>query len=104
MDIISYNTYKKRYNPQIYYVRDGIKGWAKQTVTPTLDHDGWKQCIYDYEYGMFENEKPKDMAIRLLKETWGEEWLNNKKFVYYPYYYNGMNSMMDALYVFYKEL
>ena len=100
MEIISYSTYKKRNKPVIYEVRDGIKGWAVQTVGPTLIHDGWKQCIFDYDYGLFDEEKPKDMAIRLLKETYGEEWLKNKTFVYYPYYYNGM----DALYVYYKDV
>ena len=104
MEIISYNTYKKRYKPVIYEVRDGIKGWAVQTVDPTLRHYGWRECIFEYDYGLFDEEKPKHMAMRLLKERYGELWLKNKTFVYYPYYYNGMNSMMDALYVYYKDV
>ena len=106
MDIISYNTFKKRYNPTIYCVRDGVKGWAVQTVTPTLRHHGWKSCIQEYDYGLSsahnrEREKPKDMAKRLLLKEWGEQWCKDKKFVYYLY--EGNNGYMDVLYVYYKE-
>lgn len=104
IDIISYPTFKKRYKPAIYEVRDGVKGWAAQTVTPTIEHYGWKQCIYEYDYGLTNahggEEKPKQLAIRLLKETWGENWCKDKKFVYYLY--EGTNGYMDVLYVYWK--
>lgn len=104
LDICSYWTFKAKEKPDIYFVRDGGgKGWCKDTVNPTVHNAGWKDCIQEYDYCLFHNEKPKKMAIRLLKEQWGEQWMENKKFLYYPYYYTGNNGYMDALYVYYKE-
>ena len=102
IDICSYWTFKAKEKPDIYFVRDGCKGWCKDTVNPTVHKAGWKDCIQEFEYRLFENEKPKEMAIRLLKEMWGEQWMENKKFLYYPYYYTGHNGYMYALYVYYK--
>lgn len=103
IDICNYWTYKKKENPTVYYVRDGVKGWCKDTVNPTLFHDGWKLCAQNFDYNLFHDEKPKHMAIRLLEETHGKEWMNGKKFIYYPYYYTGGNGYMDAIYVYFKE-
>lgn len=91
-------------NPEIqkYVLFDGVKGWIRETINPTLKANGWKQAIIEYDYGLFMNEKPKDMAIRLLIDTFGEEWTKDKKFVYNPYYYTGIHTFMDVLYVFYK--
>jgi len=105
MDIISYKTFKNRYAPSIWSVRDGVKGWAVQTVTPTLNHHGWKPCTQEYDYGLTaahnkNNEKPKRMVQRLLLEQWGAKWCEDKKFVYYLY--EGTNGHMDVLYVFWK--
>lgn len=100
MDIISYETFKRRYKPSIWQVRDGIKGWAIQTVTPTLQHHGWKVCEQEFDYRLCLDEKPKHMAQRLVLEQWGEEWTKDKKFVYYLYM--GTNGYMDVLYVYWK--
>ncbi len=105
MDIISYSTFKKREKPTIYEVRDGGgKGWCRETVQPTMHSAGWNDCIQEYNYRLFDEEKPKDMAIRLLKEAYGESWLQGKRFVYYPYYYHGNNCYMDCLYIYWKEI
>jgi hypothetical protein len=104
LDICSYWTFKVKEKPVIYEVRDGGgKGWCNDTVNPTVHMAGWKDCIQEFNYGLFHHEKPKAMAIRLLKERWGERWMEGKKFLYYPYYYTGRNNYMDALYVYYKE-
>lgn len=104
-DICSYNTFKKKENPVIYEVRDGGgKGWCCETVNPTMHSAGWNDCIQEFNYGLFDDEKPKDMAIRLLKQSYGPKWFEGKRFVYYPYYYSGDNDYMDALYVYYKEI
>ena len=100
IDICSYATFKKKENPAVYSVRDGGgKGWCCETVQPTMHSAGWNDCVQEYDYRLFDIEKPKDMAIRLLKELYGEKWIEGKKFVYYPYYYHGENNYMDALYV-----
>ena len=101
MDIRAYTTWKKNNNPDVWSVRDGVKGWAVQTVCPTIEHYGWKQCIMDADYGITEGTTPKKLAIRLLSETWGDKWIENKKFVYYVYH--GTNGYMDVIYVWYKE-
>lgn len=106
MDIISYKTFKNRYAPSIWSVRDGVKCWAVQTVTPTLFHHGWKYCIQEFDYGLnskhnYNGEKPKHMAKRLLLEQYGEKWCEDKQFVYYLY--EGTNGYMDVLYVYWKD-
>lgn len=101
MDIISYTTWKKRNNPEIWCVRDGIKGWAVQTVSPTIEHYGWKICIMDADYCITEGTTPKKLAIKLLHDTWGKKWLENKRFVYYVYH--GTNGYMDVIYVWYED-
>lgn len=102
MDIISYVTWKKKNNPEIWYVRDGVKGWAVQTVGPTIEHYGWKICIMDADYGITYGTTPKKKAIELLKSTWNDKWLENKEFVYYVYH--GTNGYMDVIYVWYKDV
>ena len=101
IDICCYDTWKKRNNPEIWSVRDGIKGWAVQTVGPTLEHYEWKQCIMDYDYGICDEIKPKNLSIKLLTEIYGKEWMKDKKFVYYLYH--GTNGYMDVIYVWYKN-
>lgn len=101
LNIRCYNTWKKNNNPDIYSVQDGIKGWAVQTVGPTIEHYGWKQCVFDYDYGICQEIKPKQKALELLHQLWSDEWLKGKKFVYYLYI--GTNGYMDCIYVWYKD-
>jgi len=101
INIRCYSTWKKNNNPDIYRVQDGIKGWAIQTVGPTIEHYGWKQCVFDYDYNLCCEIKPKQKALELLHQIWGEEWLKGKKFVYYLYI--GTNGYMDCIYVWYKD-
>lgn len=102
MRIQSYETWKKKENPKIYIVRDGVKWWAKQTVAPTIQHYGWKQCIFDSYYRDLEWKKPKERASELLINTWGNDWCEGKEFVYYEYH--GTNGYMDCMYVWFKEV
>lgn len=104
INICSYQTWLK-HNPNIqkYVLWDGVKGWVRDVRNSTLKANGWKECITEWDYGLFMNEKPKNMAIRLLKETFGEQWMKDKVFVYNPYYYTGYNNYMDVLYIFYKN-
>ena len=80
--ICSYRTWLKK-NPDVqkYELWDGVKGWIRETINPTLKKNGWKECINEWDYGLFRNEKPKQMAIRLLKNTFGEEWMKDIIFV-----------------------
>lgn len=100
-NIRCYSTWKKNNNPEVYCVKDGVKSWAIQTVCPTIERYGWKQCVMDADYGICDDIKPKELASKLLNEIWGENWIKGKKFVYYVYY--GTNGYMDVIYVWYKE-
>lgn len=102
IDIISYDTYKRRHHPTIYECRDGVKGWIRETIAPTLIHYGWHICAQEYAYSLFADEKPKAMAKRLILEIHGEEWAKNKQFVYFASR-NYHNDFEDNLFVFYKE-
>lgn len=51
-NIMSWPTWKKHNNPKIYYVRDGVKGWACETIHPTLQKYGFTFVSEDYDYGL----------------------------------------------------
>lgn len=77
---------------------------VRDTVQATIQHYGWKHCGQEYDYDLFATEKPKEMAKRLIKESFlGNQDLTQYEFIYYPYYYTGNNSFMDCLYVYWKE-
>lgn len=99
IDIISYNTYKSRQHPQEYVCRDGGGfGRYRETVAPTLLENGWKMATEHYDIGLFENKKPKDLAIDLVISLFDVE---KYQFVYYAKYASG-NYYYDGLTVFYK--
>lgn len=102
INIISYDTWKRHNNPTIYECRDGVKGWIKETIAPTLIHYGWRMCGQEYDYSLFANEKPKAMAKRIVLEVFGEEWVRDKQFVYFTSR-NYRNDFQDSLFVYYKE-
>lgn len=102
IDIISYDTWKRRNNPTIYECRDSTKGWIKQTIVPTLIKHGWKICGQEYDYSLFDKDNPKAMAKRIVLEEFGEEWVKDKQFVYFASR-NYQSGFEDCLYVYYKE-
>lgn len=102
LDLISYDTFKRRNNPTIYECRDGVKGWIKETIAPTLIHYGWRICCQEYGYSLFDSEKPKAMAQRLILEDHGAEWAKDKSFVYYSAR-SYKCDFQDNLFVFYKK-
>jgi hypothetical protein len=105
MKICSYQTWKNN-NPGLimYESWDNTKTWIRDVVGPTMTGHGWKLCIHEYDYGLFSQEKPKKMAVRLIEEQFGEDWIFGKEFVYHPYRYPGNNGYQDSLFVWYKEI
>ena len=101
MRITSWATFRKKYVKEKYYVRDGVKGWIKDSVIPTLSHYGWKIFCQEYGYTMFNYEKPKAMAQRIITESKMDT--DKYEFLYYPYYYTGNNGFMDAFFLFRRE-
>lgn len=101
MRITSWATFRKKYVKEKYYVRDGVKGWIRDSVIPTLSHYGWKICCQEYGYTMFNYEKPKAMAKRIITESKMDT--DKYEFLYYPYYYTGNNGFMDAFFLFRRE-
>lgn len=101
MRITSWATFRKKYVKEKYYVRDGVKGWVRDSVIPTLSHYGWKICGQEYGYTMFCYEKPKAMAKRIITENKMDT--DKYEFLYYPYYYTGNNGFMDAFYLLRRE-
>ena len=106
MDLISWETWKRR-NPNLqhFVVWDGIKGWVREIVTTTLQHYGYKMYIQDYDYGLCQDIKPKQLAIKLIREYqkfYGNDWWKDKKLVYY-HCRGSRNGFMDNLYVLCRE-
>ena len=102
MKLTSWATFRSKYVTERYCVRDGVKGWIVNSVLPTLSHYGWEICYQDYDYTMFQDEKPKAMAKRIIEENQMDT--GNYEFLYYPYYYTGNNGFMDTFYLFRREL
>lgn len=102
MRITSWATFRKKYVKEMWYVRDGVKGWIVDSVLPTLSHYGWQICCQEYGYTMFCYEKPKAMAKRIITENKMDT--EKYEFLYYPYYYTGNNGFMDAFYLFRREM
>lgn len=102
MKLTSWVTFRTKYVTERWCVRDGVKGWIVDSVLPTLSHYGWEICYQDYGYTMFHYEKPKKMAIRIIKENQMDT--EKYEYLYYPYYYTGNNGFMDAFYLFRREL
>lgn len=105
MNLINWETWKRR-NPNLphYVCYDGIKGWVRDVVLTTLQHYGYKLHIQDYNYGLCQDIKPKQLAIRLIFEyekVYGKEWWLNKEIVYY-HCRGSKNGFMDNLYVLVK--
>ena len=101
MKITSWATFRKKNVSEKWYVRDGVKGWVRDSVIPTLSHHGWEICCQEYGYTMFYYEKPKTMAKRIITENKMDT--DKYEFLYYPYYYTGNNGFMDAFYLFRRE-
>ena len=107
LDLVSWSTFRKGCKER-WCVRDGVKGWIRDTVLPTVSHYGWKMLCQDYNYRMFDDEKPKKMAERLIREFYRYDFMKDDdmysyEYLYYPYYYTGNNGYMDAIYVFRRE-
>lgn len=62
--IISWNTYRKTLK-ELYTVRDSCKGWIKETVHPTMLHNGFKQ-LRGNDIDMDER-KPKQILLNDFK-------------------------------------
>lgn len=72
----------------------------RSTKVPSRD---WWYCGEDYGYGLFKKEKPKDVAIRLIKTVFADKDISNMCFVYVPRYYRGGNNLQDSIDVYYRE-
>ena len=104
--IQSWKTFKKHNAGMLmYYTYDGVNGRVRDVVQTTMLHHGYQRVADNHGYSLFEDEHPKDMAKRLIDESYlTKEEANNMVFVYYPYIYSGYNSLEDSLYVFGKRI
>ena len=72
LKITSWQTYKKKNKPDIKY-----------TVKNTLWAEGWRIWLFDYDYGLFKNEKPCSMAKRRVIETLGSDECDQYEYLYH---------------------
>jgi len=104
MDIISYSTYKKHDSPSVYTVNDGGgKSRYRESVEPTLLHDGWRLISEDAEIGLFEDAKPKNLAVQAIQSLYDEQFCDAHRFIYYAKYASG-NYYYDILKVYCKPI
>lgn len=86
MNLISYQTYKKR------------------TSISNILSDGFRLCGEDYGYSLFKSINPKDVAKILIKEVFTNEESEKMIFVYVPHYYRGRNNLQDRIEVYYRKI
>lgn len=103
-NILSWQTWKKHNNPTIYVVHDGIKGWARQTIRPTLLKNNFSQICEEYDYGF--STPTKQWAKEEAEFYVNYHNMNVEKCEFVYFYSRGGNSYMDyrALFVRHKEV
>ena len=60
---------------------------------------GWKFLGTDYDYGLFRINKPKKIAMAVIRATLGED-CDKYEFAYLPRPYRGRQSKMDYIDVY----
>ena len=100
-DLVSWETWKRKNNPKIGYVPDGVKNII-YSVEPTLYDYGFREINSEFNHNF--TKKSKGVAIELLEE-WIETSVSPVKiqdweFVYYRHRGYKPNSFPDAVYVY----
>lgn len=100
-DLVSWETWKKRSNPKIGYVPDGVKNII-YSVQPTLYDYGFQEIESEYKHVF--TKKSKEVAIELIDE-WVETSvmpvdLSKWEFVYYRHRGYKPKSFPDSIYVY----
>jgi hypothetical protein len=91
---MTWSTFRKKYNPDIYSVSDSSKGWIKETIKPTLSEYGFKHKSIDIDS---DERTPADIVK--------DHFYNHEELqiVYYTYSGSGNYSgYFKYLEVFYK--
>lgn len=63
----------------------------------------WRICGYDYDYGLFHAQHPRDLAIRIIRSVFRLDEIETKRFIYIPRAYRGRQSKKDTLEIYFKE-
>lgn len=94
----SWQTFKKRVDPKLYSVNDGVKGWAKEVIPPTMIKLGW-HYTYVADYGI---TKPKEWAHKEVDDLLSLKDIDKSHFVYS--FTKGKNGYMDVVQVYYRTV
>lgn len=62
----------------------------------------WTFCGDDYGYNLFNDKKPKEVAINIIRQVFNGQNIDNMQFAYKPYYYKGRNNLQDRIEVYYR--
>lgn len=60
---------------------------------------GWQFIAEDYDYGLFEDKKPKEVALELIRMALGDK-CEKYDFAYVAKRYRGHQSMKDTIDVY----
>lgn len=78
--IMTWQTYKKKYDPNIIYVQDSTKGWIRTFVKPTMLRAGFNFRQQDIN---LDDRKPKQILLEDFKDIVNKAELI-VYFVYHP--------------------
>lgn len=59
-------------------------------------------CGDDYGYNLFEDKKPKEVAINIIRQVFNGQNIDNMQFAYKPFCYKGKNNLQDRIEVYYR--
>ena len=94
--IMTWQTFKKNYNPDLWCVQDGTKGWVRTTIQPTMRKLNFLHCGHDDI--QLDERKPKQIVL----EDFKDELKDAEMVVYFVYYptasYTGYFVSLDIYY------
>jgi hypothetical protein len=62
----------------------------------------WSFCGDDYDYNLFKDKKPKEVAINIIRQVFNGQNLDNMQFAYKLFFYRGKNNLQDRIDVYYR--
>lgn len=78
-----------------------IRSYAAEMKYPQWGK--WTFCGEEHDYGLLRENKPRDIAEKLVHQVFSNEEIATKKFMYKTHYYRGRNNLQDWVEVYYKD-
>lgn len=102
MNLISWPTFLRRYNPERWESHDGVLPSIRYSIAPTLDAAGFRFVGDFTEYEL--PKKPKEIAKDIIRDFYAVQVMppdeNKSLFVYYVHRGSHFSTMPDSVEVY----